>query len=71
MTDTEKQTKDQEWPLGKQPDFDGAWKMMLEDERMSSIRSKLSIHEVRMLFYVAVEGLWGPPQAKDNSGPDN
>ena len=38
--------------------------MMLEDERMASIRMKLSIDEVRMLFYVVVEGLWGPPQAK-------
>ena len=48
--------------LGRKPDFDRAWTMMIEDERMASIRKKLSIHEVRMLFYIAVEGLWGPPQ---------
>ena len=57
MTKTEKTTN--------RPDFDRAWKMMLEDERMSSIRSKLSIQELQMLFYVVVEGLWGPPQAKE------
>ena len=51
--------------MTKRPDFDRAWTMMLEDERMASIRMKLSIDEVRMLFYVAVEGLWGPPQAKE------
>ena len=36
--------------------------MVLEDGRLKSIRRKLSIHELRQLFYVAVEGLCGPPE---------
>lgn len=45
------------------PDFDKAWDMILEDDRLESIRRKLSVHELRHLFYVAVEGLCGPPES--------
>ena len=43
------------------PDYDRAWNLFLTDERLAKIRKKLSMHDVRKIFYVAVEGLLGPP----------
>lgn len=44
------------------PDFDRAWDKFLSDDRLMGIRNKLSMHDIRQIFYVAVEGLLGPPQ---------